>query len=184
MSGSAVLPLATDVTADDTITIEGVTLTAKASPAAAGEFDVTGTADGTRAVIASLINNPRTTNATQIALSEANARIFDNLTATNDDTANTLTVVAKGVGVLNVSSSLTTGEVWTAATQVQHNLFGRKGAIVLVMQSEPRVQPKEVQDKLGKNILNGVLYGNKMYADGAKQSVDVQIKSSTLAIII
>jgi len=182
LSGSALLAMATDVTAGDTITIEGVVLTAAASPAAAGDFDVTGTADGTRAVIASLINNPRTTNVTQIALSEANARIFDALTATNDDTANTLAVVAKGVGVLNVSETLTDGtDAWTATKSVQHNLFGRKGAFTLVVQSAPSVEVRPVQDKLGKNLLNGVLFGHKVYVDGGKQLVDVQIKSSTFS---
>ena len=61
---------------------------------------------------------------------------------------------------------------------MQHNLFGRKGAITLVMQSNTRVQIKDEPKKFGKNILNGVLYGVKTFADGAKQLVDVQIKSS------
>jgi hypothetical protein len=46
------------------------------------------------------------------------------------------------------------------------------------MQSEPRPQIKEVPDKLGKNILNGVLYGVKTFTDGAKQLVNVELQSS------
>ena len=61
----------------------------------------------------------------------------------------------------------------------QHNLFGRKRGTTLVIQSDARGQIKDVQDKFGKNILNGVLYGVKTFADWAKQLVNVEIKSST-----
>ena len=145
----------------------------------AGNFLVGTDADTSRAVLAAFINDPGTTSATQVALSAANQRVFANISATNDDTANTLTVVAKGVGVLNVSETLTAAaDIWTTTKQVQHNLFGRKGATTLVMQAEPSVKIREVQDKLGKNILNGVLFGVKTYADGADELVDVQIKSN------
>lgn len=180
LAGSAVLAMATEPTANDTVVIEGVTFTFVASPAAAGDVDLSGTADGTRANLASLINNPGTTNANHVALSAADQRTFNNISATNDDSADELTVVAKGVGVLNVSETLTAGgDEWTTTDQAQHNLFGRKGAFTLVMQSEPSVKVRDVDDKLGRNILNGVLYGNKVFADGAKQLVDVQIKSDT-----
>lgn len=182
LAGSAVLALATQPTANDTVVIEGVTFTFVAAPSAAGDIDLGANVDATRVNLETLINDPATTTAGGVALSAADQRTFNNISATDDATANTLTVVAKGVGVLNVSETLTDGtDEWTATDQAQHNLFGRKGAITLVMQSEPKVQPKEVQDKLGKNILNGVLYGDKVFADGAKQLVDVQIKSSTFA---
>jgi hypothetical protein len=58
-------------------------------------------------------------------------------------------------------------------------MFGRKGAVTLVMQSDARPQIKEVPDKLGVNILNGVLYGVKTFTDGANQMVNVELQSST-----
>lgn len=183
LAGSAVLSIATAPTDGDTVIIEGVTFTFKTTlGTTAGNVAIGGSADAARLNLTELINAPRTTDAGQVALSEANARIMDNITATDSASADTMTVVAKGVGVLNVSETLTDAtDAWSTTTQVQHNLFGRKGATTLVMQSEPKVQPKEVQDKLGKNILNGVLYGVKTFADGAKQLVDVQIDSQTFA---
>jgi len=113
-------------------------------------------------------------------LATNDARAFANATATDSAAADTLTVVFKGAGTLEVSETLTDGtDTWTAAKEKQHNLFGRKGGITLVMQSDARPQVKQVPDKLGVNILNGVLYGVKTFADGAKETVNVEIQSST-----
>ena len=93
-----------------------------------------------RANLATLINAPATTTATGVALTGSALRLFQNqITATNDNTANTLYVVAKGVGVLDVSSALTDGtDTWTATSQLQHNLFGVVGNPSLVIQREPK----------------------------------------------
>lgn len=181
LAGSAVLTMAVDPTATNTVVIDGVTFTAVTTiGTTAGNFLVGTNADTSRANLAGLINNPTVTSATQVALSTENAKkVANTFTATNDNTANTLTVVVKGVGALAVSETLAdAGDIWTAVSQKQHNLFGRKGAITLVMQSDTRVVVKEEPKRFGKNILNGVLYGVKTFADGAKQLVDVQIKSS------
>ena len=182
LAGSAVLTMAVDPTNTNTVVIDGITFTAVTTiGTTAGNFLVGSDADTSRANLAALITNPTVTSANQVALSAENAKkVANTWTATNDDTANTLTVVVKGVGALTVSETLAdAGDIWTAVKQVQHNLFGRKGAVTLVMQSDARVQIKDEPKKFGKNILNGVLYGVKTFADGAKQLVDVQIKSST-----
>lgn len=178
-AGSAVLSLATQPTANDTVTIEGVTFTFVASPSAAGDIDIGASVDATRANLETLINAPGTTTAGGVALSAENQRLFENATATNDDSADTLTVTFKGAGTLEVAETLTDGtDTWTAAKEKQHNLFGRRGSITLVMQSDARPQVKQVPDKLGVNILNGVLYWVKTFADGAKELVNVEIQSS------
>lgn len=182
LAGTAVLALATQPTAADTVTIEGVVFTfVDPIGVTAGNVLIGANVDVTRASLAGLINSPSVTSATQVALSLANQRLFEsNFTATNDNALNTLSLVAKGVGVLNVSETLTDAtDTWTTTKQIQHNLFGRKGAITLVMQSETQPQIKDVPDKLGKNILNGVLFGVETFADGAKQLVDVKVASST-----
>jgi hypothetical protein len=114
-------------------------------------------------------------------LATANARKFlACVTATNNDTANTLTVVYKGVTNLTVTETLTDGtDTWTTTKITQHNMFGIKGNPVCVMQRKPRVVVKDEPKKLGKNILNGVLYGVKTFADNAKRLVNVKIASST-----
>lgn len=181
-AGSAVLALATNPTNGDTVVIEWVTFTFVTSiGATAGNVLIWVDVDTTRASLAGAINNPGTTSATQVALSSENQRLFtENYSATNDNSANTLTVVAKWVGTLTVSETLTDAtDTWTAAKQKQHNLFGRKGAITLVIQSETRPQIKDVPDKLWVNVLNWVLYWVKTFTDGAKQLVNVEIASST-----
>jgi len=179
-SGSAVLSLATNPTNGDTVTIEGVTFTFVSSiGTAAGNVLIGGSADLTRAHLEALINAPTATTANGVALSTEDARAFVNATATNSNSDDTLTVTYKGAGTLEVSDTLTDGtDEWTATKQKQHNLFGRKGGITLVMQSDARPQVKDVSDKLGVNILNGVLYGVKTFRDGGKETVNVEIQSS------
>jgi len=178
-SGSAVLSLATQPTADDTVVIEGVTFTFVASPSAAGDIDIGASVDATRINLETLINAPTVTTAGGVALSTNDARAFANASATDSPSGDTLTVTFKGAGTLEVSETLTDGtDAWTAALEKQHNLFGRKGGITLVMQSDARPQVKQVPDKLGVNVLNGVLYGVKTFVDGSKETVNVEIASS------
>ena len=140
-----------------------------------------GSADAARANMATLINAPQTTTSTWVALWTANGRLFANqFTAVNDNALDTLIVTAKWVWTLTVSEALTDWtDTWTAVLQKQRNVFWRKWAVTLVVQSDAKPQIKDVQDKLGKNVLNWVLYWVKTFADWAKQLVDVQIKSSS-----
>ncbi len=99
------------------------------------------------------------------------------LSSVNDDALNTLTVTAKGVGVLDVSETLTDGtDTWTAASQLQHNLFGVKGNPYLIIQRMPKVKERPVQDKDGSNYLNTVLYGVKTFRDNSYAMVNVTIR--------
>lgn len=184
LTGTAVLSLATQPTDGDTLTIGGVTLnlvtTIGTTP---GNVLVVTNVDTTRANIAGMINNPSTTSANQVALTGDNLRLFQNqFVAVNSNSADTLTVTGKGVGVLVVSETLTDAtDTWTATKQIQHNLFMSGRNPVLVMQSMPKVQQKEEPKKLGKNLLNGVLYGVKTFQDNSKKMVDVKIRSNTYA---
>lgn len=180
-AGSAILALATQPTNGDTLTIQWVTFTFVSSiGTTAWNVLIGANVDVTRASLVALINDPSTTSSTQVALATNDKNKFIAcVTATNDNTANTATVIYKWAWVLTVSETLTDWtDTWTAVKQKQHNLFGRKGAVVLVMQSEPRPQIKQVPDKLWVNILNWVLYWVKTFADWAKQLVNAEIKSS------
>lgn len=188
LSGSAVLALATQPTNLDTVTINvggtAITFTFVSSiGTTAGNVLIGVDVDTTRANLAGAINNPSTTSATQVALSTTNANILSaNATATNSNSADTLTVVVKGTGVLVVSETLTDAtDTWTTAKQIQQNLFIAGRAPTMVMQKTPGVQVKEVPDKLGKNILNGCLYGVKTFNDNAKRMVNVKVASSGYA---
>lgn len=92
-----VLSMATNPTANDTVTVKGVTFTFVASPTNAGDVDIAGSADATRANLAAAINGTGTPGSTTyIALSAANRKILKDagVVATNDDSLNTLTVSA------------------------------------------------------------------------------------------
>lgn len=182
-AGSAVLSLATNPSNTDTVTINGVVFTFVSSiGTTAGNVLIGASADATRANLAALINAPGTTTANGVALSAANQRIMNGVTATNNDSANTLTVVAKGVGAITVSEALTDAtDTWTPGKIIQHNLFGVRYAPVCVVQSAPSVQVKDVQDKFGKNVLNGVLYGVKTFQDNAKMMVNVKLAAASFS---
>jgi hypothetical protein len=105
-------------------------------------------------------------------------RTFQNtITAVNDNTADTLTVTARGIGVLDVAETLTAGaDVWTASLQLQHNLFGIVGSPSLVIQRKPSIVEVQKQLQLGKNYLNGVLFGVKTFTEDANKMVNVQVR--------
>ena len=181
-TGTAVLALATNPTANDTVTIQGVTFTFVASiGTTAGNVLIGADADASRANLAALINAPWTTTAQGVALTGTNLKnIQARAVATNDNTANTLTVRYKGAGVLTVSETLTAGaDVWTTALQKQLCLLGvRNMCTTLVVQSAPKIYRKEEPKKIGGNYLSAMLYGIKTFADNAKNMVRVEIASS------
>lgn len=181
LAGSAVLALATQPTANDTVVIEGVTFTFVSSiGTTAGNVLIGANVDATRVNLETLINAPATTTATGVALSTANAaRFAANVSAVDSASANTLTVKYKGVGTLTVSETLTDGtDTWTTTKIKQHMLFGAKGNPVLVMQRDPSVLIKDAPKQMGKNVLNAVLYGVKTFADNAKAMVNVEVNAS------
>lgn len=180
LSWSAVLAFATDWTADDTIVINGVTITAKASPSAAGEIDVTGTADATRALIATFINAGGATSSSgeYVALSAANQKLWKGLSAVNDNSANTLTITMLGRSYIAVSETLTDGtDEWTTGKQKQHCLFGQGKPIDLVIQKKPNMVTKDRDGYLGKDVVSWTVFGLKTFDEGADQLVDTQINS-------
>jgi hypothetical protein len=180
LTGSAVLGFATDWTADDTIVINGVTLTAKADPSAAGNIDVSGTADGTRALIAAFINASGATSVggSYTALSAANQLLFRGISAVNDNSANTLTIYAKGIPELSYSETLTAaGDIFDADNKCTHFVAGMIDAITLVVQSNPKMKMQDAPKRNGNFILSTVLYGVKTFADGAKMLVNIKVKT-------
>lgn len=175
---SAVLAMATNPTASDTVTIAGVVFTFVSSiGSTAGNVLIGGSADATRANLEALIHDPKTTTATGVALSTANADYFAAFVASvNDDTANTLTVTVKGAGSLTVSETLTAGgDVWTTTLQKKNLLFGVRGNPYLVMQQKPSISFVEAQARNGYFYKNTILFGTKTFADNAKQMVRVEI---------
>lgn len=179
LTSTAVLSLATQPTANDTVTIAGQVFTFVSSiGTTAGNVLIGANVDATRANLATLVNAPGTTTSTGAALTGDALKLFKaRITAVNNNTADTLTVTAKGVGVLDVSETLTDAtDTWTATSQLQHNLFGVKGNPYLIVQRMPKVIERMVQDKMGSNYLNTVLFGYKTFRDNSYAMVDVTIR--------
>ncbi len=182
LTGEAVLTLGEDVTANDTVTINGVKFTFVASlssgPAVAGEVVAGANDDASRVNLTAALNNTGTTSATYTAVSAADLATLEDLkiTATDDTTAKTVTIRAVGSGRLTVAEGLThASNVWTY--NFIHSYFGKKGAIDVVVQDMKKVDMRKTSDKRGTNVFTSYLAGIKTFADGAKKFLDVKINA-------
>jgi hypothetical protein len=172
--------IATQPTDGDTVVINGVTFTFKTTlGSTAGNVLIGGSASAANTNLTALINTPQTTTANGVAIDSTTDlgtgfTAIDMLTGMTATAAATSTTIrAEGNGAIAVSSILTAGaDGWTAATQIEHIMFGRKGAIDIVIQQEPKIEVKEVADKLGKNIIPWTLYGLKTFREGVAMLVD------------
>lgn len=180
---SAVLAMATTPTDGDTVTIKGVVFTFKTTLGTTpGNVLIGGSADVARANLTALINAPATTTANGVKLGTQDILNFTaRASATNDNTANTMTLVYKGAGSPSVSETLTDGtDTWTAVLQKQYLLFGiMKKCTTLITQKMPSIEVNKIPKQFGKYILNGVLYGVKSFTDDTKQAVRVEIRADT-----
>lgn len=157
----------------DTVTINGVVFTFKTTlGSTAGNVLIGGSADVARANLAALINDPTTTTANGVALSQANQDLLDGMIATNDNTADTLTLQANGWNNLVVAAS-TNGASWGTVTQ--HNIFGVSESIDVVMKKTPGLDINPVSRQVAKDFVFWDLYGQKVFADQAPGIVDVKV---------
>ncbi len=177
LTASAVWTPANAPTANDTITISGVTFTfVDTIGSTAGNILVNG---GTVAqVITRLtthINAPGTTTANGVAFSGADLRTVQKMVAVDGTTK--ITVYHKGKSFLTVSGS-DSNDTWTQ--KIQHNLAGVKGAIDMVMQMNPDIQIASTVSagKRGTNIMPLQVYGIKTFDQGTREIFGVQIDSS------
>lgn len=180
LTGTAVLTTATNPTANDTVTIQGVVFTFKAVPAAAGEVDIGADADATRVLLAKAINNTNgyaagAGSATEyFEVSAADRILLAGIVATDSPSANTTTIVGTGTGRLTVSETLTAGgDTWSS--NYINCYYGKKGAIDLVVQDQKEVDVRKTSDRRGNNIFSSYLAGIKTFADGAKKFLNVKI---------
>lgn len=159
-------------TADETITIHGVTFTAKATPSAAGEFDVAASADAQGAIMVNMINGTGTQDdaSSYFEVSAADRATLTNakVVASFDSATDVLTVTGAGRIIASTTMSGTT-------VNKLHCYFGKKGAIDLVVQDLSPVDMRPTADRRGTNVFSSYLAGIKTFTDGSKRFLDVQI---------
>lgn len=111
-----------------------------------------------------------------VSLSLANRRIVQQWVAVDNTTS--VTVYAMGASYMTVSASQA-ADPWTAATQLQHLMAGRKKAIDVVVQKYPTVKMAETTSAgtIGMNIIPYTLFGAKTFNQGRNEIVNVKIRS-------
>lgn len=182
LAWTATLEFPTIPTAGDTITINGVVLTAAADNGAtnAGEFSIQTTNDLAAAELVKLINGTGTTGSdSYIDVSAANRRLLKNITATYTASTDKLTLVSSGWGTVVVSETLTpAGDVWTTTAQQLHCLFALSKSVSLVVQKNPSLEENFVSAKIGRDYIAWTAYGIKVFVDQAPQIVQLAVNSS------
>ncbi len=184
---TGVIGMATNPTNGDTIVINGVTITFVATLSGGdAEIHIASTVDITRANLAEWLDaggaddEAEATDTGYSAASAADQNLLLRMDATNDNTADTLSIFAEGYGYVVVSETFTDAtDAWDSETS--HQMFGQKGAVDMVMQVRPSVKVSDIPLQLGKYVKPHVLYGLNTFTEGADQLVDVQIDSSTWA---
>lgn len=176
------LELPTIPVAADTITINGVVLTAAADGAAtaAGEYSIQTTVDLAAAELVKLINGTGTPGAdVYIDVSTADRRKLKNITATYDSGTNMLTLVSSGWGTVEVSEALTpAGDIWTVGLETVKCIFALSKSCSLVVQKKPDMEENFVSGKIGRDFIAWTVYGIKVFVDQAPQIVSLSVLST------
>ena len=174
---TGILGIATQPTANDTVVINGVTFTFVSSiGSTAGNVLIGADAAAAATNLTAAINKSAGAGTTYVEPAASDRALLYGYSAVKG--TNIVTVSAKGASYVTVSETLTAAaDIWTAAKQIQHNVFGRKGATEVVVQKYPNLEIKEVSDKLGKNMVPWTLFGYKTFLEGRKQLVDAKVRT-------
>lgn len=174
LPSSATVTLSTQPTDGDTVSINGVAFTFKTTlGTTAGQVLISGSAASSNTNLALLVNTPGTTTTFGVALSTANANLIDQVTQAIATAAATSTKVVSAGRMVLATSMTATVNVWSSNTI--HCYYGKMGAIDLVIQDLKEVDMRPTSDRRGTNVFSSYLAGVKVFADGAKKFLDVQI---------
>lgn len=174
---SSELGLATNPTANDTVTIGDVVFKFVASPTDEGDVDIGADAATSLANLVAAINGGAGAGTAYIELTEDDRiKMTDTLRAAATAGTNKLNLVCIGAGRTAVSETLTApGDVWSNARI--HCYFGKKKQIDAIMQREVnldiRPEPKQPVD----NHFVDFLAGAKVFDDAKQKFLDVWVKA-------
>ncbi len=173
----------------DTVVINGVTMTFKTTiGVTAGNVLIGGSADAARANLVALINlggvtsDSGVSNVSVSATPDSNGFSdrdrLDNIVATNSNSLDTMTVVAKGKGYVPVSETFTDPtDTWTTGLQMQHCLIGVGNAIDVVVRVAPLLDTRKRDGYIGTDVITWTCWGDKVFADGKGKMIDVKIST-------
>lgn len=150
------------VAAADTLTINGVTITFAATPAAAGECKPT------LAALKGMINGVMATAGDYVEFAAADRAKLLAVNAKAIDDGTDVTIVTAG-SVSYAQSGVTLG--W----EIAHCWAGQYGCSDMVIQKDVAVQKNKEPKKTGYNYLCWTLYGIKTFTEGAKRCIDVLV---------
>ena len=150
------------VAAADTLTINGVTITFAAAPAAAWECKPT------LAALKGMINGVMATAGDYVEFAAADRAKLLAVNAKAIDDGTDVTIVTAG-SVAYAQSGVTLGG------EVAHCWAGQYGCSDMVIQKDVAVQKNKEPKKTGYNYLCWTLYGIKTFTEGAKRCIDVLV---------
>ena len=193
LPSTASIALPVQPTDGDTFTINGLTFTFKTSlGSTAGNILIGASAATAQANLISALTAPFTTTANYITQTN---NVTNQLKLANISIAtfasNASTIVQGGIGTLLVTAVTfanatnliggTNSSSTTAATVVQHNIFGVSKSVGLVIQKYPSLYVNPVSGKVGKDYVTWTYYGTKVFKYMTTQLIDVQVNASTFA---
>ena len=148
--------------AADTLTINGVTITFAAAPAAAGECKPT------LAALKGMINGVMATAGDYVEFDAADRAKLLAVNAKAIDDGTDVTIVTAGHVAYSQSGVTLGGEI-------AHCWAGQYGCSDMVIQKDVAVQKNKEPKKTGYNYLCWTLYGIKTFTEGAKRCIDVLV---------
>lgn len=174
---TAVLDLATQPTANDTITIAGQVFTFVSSiGTTAGNVLIGANVDATRVSLAALINAPGTTTATGVAVTDP-SKFANFITAVDSPGGDTLTVTSLS-GRMSPSSVMTNASNdWQQ--EIIHCIMMEKGSIWMALRNNVTVDERDEPLKLVTNYLIYTRYGITTPQEGKDRMVDLQIQAKS-----
>jgi len=164
---------ANNPTADDAITVNGITFTFKATPAAEGDIDLGGTTAGTLDNLVACINNNGLggTSSTYFTFTDSEKiSKLEHMVAVDGTTIATIYVKNNSNAAFSGTEA---GDTWTKG--ICHCVAGVANAIDLVRQSDIIVKKGDqvVNGQWGANYMTNNLFGVKLFEKEKVKLVDL-----------
>lgn len=172
LTATSSLNMATQPTANNTVTIGGVTFKFVTTLSNPGDVLRGASVADSRANLIAAVNGAAGAGSTYTELTSANRSKMEGLSLTQGSGSTINFESKRGYKVL--SQTLTAAaDKWAAV--IIHNIIMEKGAIHLVMQKEVSLKIQDVHKQLGTRYMTWARYGIKTFEEGAERGFDLEI---------